>query len=81
MEIKIFGPGCPNCKTLEKFVREVVLERNIKAEIIKIDDIQQIMQAGIMRSPALMIDNKMLVKGRLPSKAEISELITKTINQ
>ncbi|MDX9727910.1 MAG: thioredoxin family protein [Bacteroidales bacterium] len=76
MEIKILGPGCPKCKTLEKLTREVVEESGIDATVTKVDDIVAIMNYGVMTTPALVIDEKVVVKGRVPSAEEIKRLIT-----
>ena len=76
-EIKILGPGCPNCKTLEKMTHEVVTENNIDADIIKVDDIVEIMGYGILSTPALIVDGKIVLKGRVPSKSELNDLLTK----
>ena len=77
MEIKILGTGCPNCRTLEKTTRNAVAEMGVNANIEKVEDIQQIMSYGIMRTPGLVIDGKVAVYGRVPSITEIKELITK----
>lgn len=76
MEIKVLGPGCPKCKTLEKATLEAVAETGIKATVTKVDDIVEIMNYGVMTTPALVINNKVVVKGRVPSKDEIRKLIT-----
>jgi small redox-active disulfide protein 2 len=76
MEIKILGPGCPKCKTLEKLTREVVEQSGIDATVTKVDDIVAIMNYGVMTTPALVIDEKVVVKGRVPSAEEIKRLIT-----
>ena len=76
MEIKILGPGCPKCKTLEKLTREVVEKSGIDANVTKVDDIVAIMNYGVMTTPALVIDEKVAVKGRVPSAEEILKLIT-----
>ncbi len=76
MEIKILGPGCPKCKTLEKLTREVVAETGIEATVSKVEDIMQIMNYNVVTTPALVIDEKVVLKGRLPSKNEIKKLIT-----
>ena len=67
MEIKILGPGCPKCKTLDKITREVVEKNGINATITKVEDIMEIMKYGVMSTPALVVDEKVLVKGRVPS--------------
>lgn len=77
MEIKILGTGCSNCKTLEKTVNIAVEELKIEANVEKIDDIQKIMAYGIMRTPGLVINDKVVISGRVPSVKEIKELIEK----
>jgi len=77
MKIKILGTGCSKCKTLEKLTAEVVGENKIDAEISKVEDIVQIMKYGVMTTPALVIDEKVLISGRVPSKDEIKNLIEK----
>jgi len=79
MNIKILGTGCPKCKTLEKLTREVVEQNGIEATITKVEDIMEIMKYGIMSTPALVVDEKVEVKGRVPSIDEIKKILTKTI--
>ena len=75
MEIKILGTGCPNCKTLENRVRKVVAYNNIEANITKGEDIEEIMSYNILSTPGLVVDDKVLVKGRVPKEKEILKLI------
>lgn len=75
MNIKILGPGCPKCQTLEQRVREVVASEGINAEVSKVDDIMDIMAYGVMATPALVVDNKVIVKGRVPTAHEITQLL------
>nr|NQU88968.1 TM0996/MTH895 family glutaredoxin-like protein [Bacteroidota bacterium] len=77
MEIKVLGPGCPKCKTLEKTTRDAVAELGLDATITKVDDIMEILGYGVASSPALVVDGKVVLKGRLPSSKEIKELLTK----
>ena len=77
MEIKILGPGCSKCKTLDKLTREVVEKNGITATITKVEDIMEIMKYGVMSTPALVVDEKVVVKGRVPSSDEIKQLLTK----
>lgn len=74
--IKILGTGCPKCKTLEQSVRNVVAEMNIDAEITKVEDIMDIMQYGIMRTPGLVVDGKVVMSGRLPSVDELKSMLS-----
>lgn len=80
MEIKVLGPGCPKCKQLDRLVRTVVEENNIDAEVIKVEDIVEIMNAGIMVTPALMINGKLVHKGSVPSKEDLKKKIEENIN-
>ena len=75
MNIKILGPGCPKCQTLEQRVREVVATEGIEAEVSKVDDVMDIMAYGVMATPALVVDNKVVVKGRVPTAHEITQLL------
>ncbi len=75
MEIKILGPGCPKCKTLEKMTKEVVEKNNIEATITKVEDIIAIMNYGVMTTPALVVNEKVVLKGRLPSAEELKKLL------
>jgi small redox-active disulfide protein 2 len=77
MEIKILGPGCSKCKTLDKLTREVVEKNGINANITKVEDIMEIMKYGVMSTPALVIDEKVVLKGRVPSSDELKQLLTK----
>jgi small redox-active disulfide protein 2 len=75
MVIKILGSGCPCSQRLEKLVKEAVVEMKSDASIEKIQDIQKIMDYGIMSTPALVIDEKVKVSGRVPDKDTIKKLI------
>lgn len=77
MEIKVLGTGCPKCKTLEKATKEIVAEMNIEATITKEEDIMKIMEYGVMHTPGLVINGKVVFSGRVPSTADLKELITK----
>ncbi|RLD79184.1 MAG: thioredoxin family protein [Bacteroidetes bacterium] len=76
MKIKILGTGCPKCKALEKVTREVVSETGIDADVSKVEDIMDIMGYGVMTTPALVIDEKVVIKGRVPSAKEIKQILT-----
>ena len=76
MEIKILGSGCSKCKTLEKLTREVVEKNGIDATITKVEDIYQIMKYGVMTTPALVVNEKVEIKGRIPSAEEIKQVLT-----
>ena len=77
MEIKILGTGCPKCKALEKATINVLAELDIAANVSKVEDIMKIMNYGVISTPALVIDEKVMIKGRVPSENEIKEILTK----
>ena len=77
MDIKVLGPGCPKCKTLEKLTREVVEQNSIQATITKVEDIMEIMNYNVMSTPALVVNGKVEVKGRVPSAEEIKQILAK----
>ncbi len=77
MEIKILGTGCPKCKTLEKITREVVEQNGFDANITKVEDIMDIMSYNVMSTPALVVNEKVEIKGRIPSAEEIKQVLSK----
>jgi len=76
MEIKVLGTGCAKCKSLEKITRKAVEELNLDANVVKVEDIQKIMEYAVMRTPALVIDEKVVLTGQVPKIAEIKDLLT-----
>lgn len=76
MEIQVLGTGCKKCKTLEKETREAVAELGINASIEKVEDIQKIMQMGVMQTPGLVINGKIVSTGKVPKSKELKELIS-----
>jgi len=74
--IKILGTGCPNCKRTEAVVKTVLEELNCKATVIKVEDIQEIMEYDIMSTPAIVIDEKVVLKGHVPSFEEMKTILT-----
>ena len=75
ISIKVLGTGCPKCKTMTSLVEAVVNENNIDASIVKVEDIMDIMKFNVMTTPALVINDVVTIKGRIPSKAEVLELL------
>ena len=78
MDIKILGMGCPKCKRLEKMAREVASEEGVSATFDKVQDMDAIMAYGVAMTPALVIDEKVVCSGRLPSKTEIASWLNKS---
>lgn len=73
--IKVLGTGCPKCKQTEAVIKEVVNRYDLDAEVIKVDDIQQIIQYNVLTTPAVVVDEVVQIKGRVPSSAEIKTLL------
>ncbi len=77
MEIKVLGPGCSKCKKLEQITKDAVNELGIEANIEKIEDLQMIIEYGVMRTPALVVNNEVVLSGRLASRSQIKEILLK----
>lgn len=75
MLIKVLGPGCKNCTTLEKNVREALTRLGVDAELEKVTDYSEIMAHGVMSTPGLVIDGDVVSYGRVPTPTQIVELI------
>ena len=76
MDIKVLGTGCPKCKTLEKLTRDAVEELGIDATVTKVEDIMDIMQYNVAKTPALVVDGIVLVKGILPSYDALKKMLS-----
>ena len=76
MIIKILGPGCTNCKNLERATREAIDQLGLDATVEKVEDYPTILAYGVMSTPGLVVDEKVLVSGRVPKPAEIKQLLT-----
>jgi len=79
MDIQVLGTGCAKCKSLEKAVREVVEQNNLTATITKVEDIMEIMKMNVMTTPALVVNGKIVVKGRVPSNNELKDILTNKV--
>ncbi|MFZ3101540.1 MAG: thioredoxin family protein [Desulfitobacteriaceae bacterium] len=75
MNIKILGSGCANCKKLQAVTENVLKEMGTAATIEKVEDIKRIMEYGVMRTPAIVINEKVKAFGRIPGKEEIKKFI------
>lgn len=76
MDIKILGTGCPKCKQAETAVRQAVAEKGSNYSIEKVEDIEKIIEYNVLTTPAIVIDGKVVIKGRVPTVAEIKALLT-----
>lgn len=81
MKIKILGPGCVRCHQLGQTAREVVSELGIDASIEEVKDVKKIMAYPILTTPGLVIDEKLVCSGRVPTKAEVTTFITTALDK
>jgi len=76
VKIEILGMGCPKCKKLYENAQAAVKELNVQAEVVKVEDIQKIMDYGLMTTPAIAIDGEVKAAGRIPAPDEIKKWIS-----
>ena len=76
LDIKVLGPGCSNCIKLENLVKEVVAENNLSANIEKITDRNRFLDYGIMLTPGLVVNGKVLSSGKIPTKSTLEHWLT-----
>jgi len=81
MKIEILGTGCPKCKSLMEIVNEAVKELGIDVEVVKADQISDIMKYNVMITPALVINGEVKLSGKVPSKAEALNIITSSLSK
>ena len=79
MKIKVLGTGCARCKTLEKVTNKAIEELSLDATVEKVEDIQKIMEYAVMRTPALVINEKVVMSGQVPKISELKELLTNNL--
>jgi small redox-active disulfide protein 2 len=75
MKIEILGTGCAKCKATEKIVKQAVEELGIQAEIVKVEDLQDIVDRGVMMTPAVVVDGEVKIVGHTPTVDEIKKII------
>jgi small redox-active disulfide protein 2 len=73
--IKVLGPGCANCKRLEEVSRTALGLAQVEADIVKVTDMQEIIAAGVIKTPGLMINDKLVSSGRIPAPATVADWI------
>jgi len=79
LTIKVLGSGCANCKRLEQIVRKLVAEMSLEAEVIKVTDYNDIAAYNVLSTPGLVINEKVVSTGRIPTPAEVSTWLTNTL--
>jgi len=81
MKFEILGTGCPKCKKLTELTEEAVSELGVPAEIIKVTDINKIIDYGVMVTPALVIDGEVKVAGKMPEKEGIKRWVEEELKK
>jgi small redox-active disulfide protein 2 len=71
LTIKVLGPGCPNCKKVEMIARQALEAIGAQAEVVKVTDYSQIMEYNILSTPGLVINEKVVSSGRIPTQSEV----------
>ncbi len=75
LSIKVLGPGCANCRKLEEIVREAITATGVQAEVTKVTDMGQIVAYDVLKTPGLVINEKLVSSGRIPTPASVTEWI------
>lgn len=75
MEIKVLGPGCAKCKTTYNVIEKVIKENNLDVKLTKVDDIMEMMNYNIMTTPALVVDEVVKMKGKVPTESDVKQLL------
>jgi small redox-active disulfide protein 2 len=81
LRIQVLGPGCANCQKLEALARQAVAGLGVEAEVEKVSDMREIMARGVMATPGLAINDKVVSTGRVPSASEVMTLIANVLAQ
>jgi small redox-active disulfide protein 2 len=79
VKIQVLGPGCANCQRLETLARQAVAGLGIEAEVDEVTDMRQIMTRGVMTTPGLVVNDKVVSTGRVPSASEVMTLIANVL--
>jgi small redox-active disulfide protein 2 len=79
LTIKVLGSGCANCKRVEQIARKVIADMGIEAEVIKVTDYNDIMSYNILSTPGLVINEKVVSTGRIPTPAEVTTWLTNAL--
>lgn len=75
MKIAILGTGCPKCKKTEEVIKKVIAASKVEAEVIKVSEISEIMKYSVMMTPAVAIDGKVVMAGKVPSESDVKKML------
>ncbi len=76
MKIQVAGPGCPRCQETEKNVREACAQLNLAADISHVFDMKEFVKLGVLFTPAVIVDGKIVVSGKLPTVEELKKVLS-----
>jgi len=79
LTIKVLGSGCANCKRVEQIARKVMTDMGIEAEVVKVTDYKDIIAYNILSTPGLVINEKIVSTGRIPTPAEVTSWVTNAL--
>ncbi|CAG1005442.1 hypothetical protein ANAEL_03327 [Anaerolineales bacterium] len=79
LTIKVLGSGCANCKRVEQIARKVIEEMSVEAEVVKVTDYNDIMAYNILSTPGLVINEKVVSAGRIPTPAEVTTFVVNAL--
>jgi small redox-active disulfide protein 2 len=79
LTIKVLGSGCANCKRVEQIVRKLVADMSLEAEVIKVTDYNDIAAYNVLSTPGLVINEKVVSTGRIPTPAEVATWLTNSL--
>ncbi len=77
MKIEILGTGCPKCKKTKEIIEKVLAETGMKAEVVKVEDFESILNYGVMVTPAVVVDGEVKIAGKVPDEKDIRKWIAK----
>ena len=78
MKIEILGPGCPKCHNTEENVKKALSELNKTADVVKVSDINAIIEKGVIQTPAVIINGKITIQGKIPTVEQVKKFIQET---
>ena len=76
MEVKVLGSGCAKCKTTYEMIEKIVKENQLDATLSKVEDIVELLNYGIMTTPAIVVDGEVKLKGHVPTESEIKKILS-----
>ncbi len=77
MKFEVYGPGCPRCQATASVIQKVAGELGVAAEVVKVSDIEAMLNKGILRTPAVILDGQKLSEGKIPTEAEVRQWLTR----